>query len=109
MKKSIWLLIIVLTFSLALPAQRIDVYKRPLKYERSHDYDAKHYRIKLSFDLDKKVFNGENRITLSPLKDGFNECRLDAEEIVVTSVLDNYDGPLEFKQTGRFLIISFFS
>ena len=107
MKKSIWLLIIVLTFSLALPAQRIDVYKRPLKYERSHDYDAKHYRIKLSFDLDKKVFNGENRITLSPLKDGFNECRLDAEEIVVTSVLDDNNDPLEFKQTGRFLIISF--
>jgi aminopeptidase N len=60
----------------------------------------------LTFDLDKKHFQGENRITLSSLKDDFNECVLHAEELVVSAVLDSNDNPLEFKQTEKHLIVA---
>ncbi len=68
MKKLISILVILLSLSFFLEAQKIDVYQRPLQTERSRDFDAKHYRIALTFDLDKKYFEGENQITLSPLK-----------------------------------------
>ena len=97
---------ILLIFTCFISAQKIDVYKRPLQSERSRDYDAKHYRIALTFDLDKKYFEGENRITLSALKDDFNECVLDAEELVVSAVHDSNANPLEFRQTKKHLIVA---
>jgi len=106
MKRITSFLPILLIFACFLSAQKIDVYKQPLQSERSRDYDAKHYRITLTFDLDKKYFQGENRITLSPLKDDFNECVLDAEEMVVSAVLDSNDNPLEFTQTEKHLIVA---
>jgi len=54
-----------------LEAQQIDIYSRPKQVERSRDYDAIHYRVFLSFDLDGQSFTGENLITLTPLDDGF--------------------------------------
>ena len=105
MKRSITVLLVLVSFSCLLQAQKIDVYQRPLTYERSHDYDAQHYRITLTFDLDKKYFWGENRITLTPLKDDFQECVLDAEELVVTAVTNSQNHPLEFKQTDKHLTL----
>lgn len=108
MKKCTKLLFALLIFSsLILYAQKIDVYKRPLQYERSRDYDARHYRIELTFDLDKKYFLGEKRITLSPLKDEFRECVLDAEELTVTSVSADKNLPLKFEQTDKHLFVHF--
>jgi aminopeptidase N len=86
-------------------AQKDDIYKRPRQFERSRDYDAKHYRINLTFDLDKKKFWGTNTITLTSLKDNFEECVLDAEELFVTSVISSSDTPLEFKQTEKHLVV----
>ncbi len=106
MKRIASFLLILLIFSCFLSAQKIDVYERPLQSERSRDYDAKHYRIALTFDLGKKYFQGENRITLSPLKDGFLECMLDAEELVVSAVLDSNGNPLEFQQTDKHLRVA---
>jgi len=106
MKKCISILLILLSFSCFLNAQKIDVYQRPLQTERSRDFDAKHYRIVLTFDLEKKYFKGENQITLTPLRDDFRECRLDAEELVVTSVLDSNNNPLKFKQEEKHIIIN---
>jgi len=106
MKRIRSFLSILLIFACFLSAQKIDVYQRPLQSERSRDYDAKHYRIALTFDLDKKYFQGENRITLSPLKDDFSECVLDAEELVVSAVLDSDHNPLEFKQTEKHLVVA---
>lgn len=106
-KRLIAILFIIFSLFCALDAQKIDVYKRPLKYERSRDYDAKHYRIALTFDLGNKCFWGENRITLTPLKDDFKECVLDAEELVATAVTNSQDQPLEFKQTDKKLIVYF--
>ncbi len=105
--KKIFLFLLLITFSTqTLNAQKIDVYKRPERSERSRDYDAIHYRLKLFFDLKNKTFKGENRITLTPLRDGFNRCILDAEEFKVTEVLNQRYLPLKFKQTDRKLIVN---
>lgn len=89
------------------PAQKIDVYDRPRQAERSHDYDALHYRIRLRFDEDTRSFWGENTITLTPLKDGFTRCVLDAETFTVTSVTDETGTPLAFEQPPHQLIVHF--
>jgi len=95
----------LIAFLVNLSAQKIDIYKRPVQVERSHDFDAQHYRLKLTFDLDRKEFWGENRVTLKPLRDEFKECVLDAKEIVVTAVLNYRNVPLKFKQTDQELIV----
>lgn len=105
MKKFVAILSFLLSLFFVLPAQKVNVYERPLQYERSRDYDAKHYRIALTFDLDKKYFEGENRITLTPLRDDFKECLLDAEELVVTAVTNSENMPLQFTQTDKLIIV----
>ncbi|MFC1557133.1 M1 family aminopeptidase [candidate division KSB1 bacterium] len=100
---------IVLFFLIActvnVSAQEIDIYKRPVQVERSHDFDAQHYRLTLAFDLVNKTFQGENTVTLKPLRDGFKECVLDARELIVTEVLNYRNVPLKFKQTDEKLFI----
>lgn len=96
---------ILIACSVNLFAQKIDIYKRPVQVERSHDFDAQHYRLILTFDLDRKEFWGENKVTLNPLRDEFMECVLDAKELVVTAVLNHQNMPLKFKQTDQKLII----
>ncbi|MFQ5770165.1 MAG: M1 family metallopeptidase, partial [bacterium] len=86
-------------------AQKIDIYHRPKQTERSRDYDAIHYRIKLKFDEDKKAFWGENTITLSPFKDGFKTCILDAETFRVTTIINEKSKPLAFEQKDGTLIV----
>ena len=90
-----------------LYGQKIDVYSRPLQSERSHDYDAIHYRVEFRFDEDKKIFWGENTITLSPLKDDFVQCVLDAETFTVTSVQNENGKSLTFEQPEHHLIVHF--
>ncbi len=105
MKKLVAILSFLLSLFFVLPAQKVNVHKRPLQYERSRDYDAKHYRIALTFDLDKKYFEGENQITLTPLRDDFKECLLDAEELVVVAVTNSENMPLQFTQTDKLIIV----
>jgi aminopeptidase N len=61
-------------------------------------YDVERYRIELRFDEAAHSFMGETRITLLPLKDGFDTCELDAETFLVTSVRDD-QGKLRFEQS----------
>ncbi|MFC2169948.1 hypothetical protein ACFLRM_05230 [Acidobacteriota bacterium] len=82
-------------------SQKVDVYNRPLQKERSREYDAIHYRVKIRIDEDRKAFWGENTITLSPLKDGFQMCSLDAETFIISSVESENSCPLDFQQTER--------
>jgi len=105
MRKFYLVFVLLFTCSFHTFAQKIDVYKRPIQVERSRDYDAKHYRIQLTFDFGKKKFWGENRITLSPLQDNFTKCFLDAEELVVTEVLNNRNIPLRFEQDDKQVIV----
>lgn len=97
---------VILLFTAPLSiAQKVDVYSRPLQRERSRDFDAVHYRVELRFDEGKKSFWGKNTITLSPLRDDFQKCTLDAEGYSVTSVVDQDSKHQEFRQTGDKLII----
>ncbi len=108
MRRTITISTTIITFLSLIfvwPAQQSDIYQRPRQFERSRDYDAKHYRIELTFDMDKKAFWGTNTITLTPLKDDFRECVLDAEELTVDSVKAPDGASLEFEQTNRHLIV----
>lgn len=108
MKKCIIILAIPLTLiGLQTAQKKIDVYKRPTQVEPSRIFDVQHYRIELIFDLDKKTFEGENRISLFPLIDNFKECTLDAEELTVTGVFDKKNAPLPYKQTDKHIIVRF--
>ena len=68
---------------LPIHAQQVDVWSRPVQTERTRSVDFIHYRVNLTFDLDAKVFWGENLITFSPFSDGVDHIELDAEEIII--------------------------
>ena len=105
MKRTKQYILIFLLLSSILSAQKVDIYKRPLNFERSHDYDAVHYKLEFKFDMEKKIYWGENQVTLLPLKDDFQQCVLDAEDFTVTSVAALNGEPLKFEQTDHSLII----
>lgn len=84
----------------------IDVYARTLQTERSRDYDAIHYRIKLRFDEDRGMFWGETTVILRPLHDAFDRFSLDAEKFVVSSVTDQDGKALEFNQSDGNIAVS---
>ncbi len=104
-KKSLVSSLVLVIACLPTFSQRVDVNQRPLQMEPSRDYDARHYRISLTFDMEGKRFWGENRITLASLIEGLAECALDAEELTVDSVLDETGQPLLFEQTERKIFI----
>ncbi len=63
-----------------------------------------HYRIELRFDEKTHSFWGETRVSLWPLKDGFEVCELDAETFAVTAVRDDV-GALRFEQKPGKLVV----
>ncbi|MEK7727795.1 MAG: M1 family aminopeptidase [candidate division KSB1 bacterium] len=93
-------------FTAEISAQKVEVYSRPRRAERSRDYDALHYRIALRFDEAQKTFWGENTITLAPLAEDFSTCVLDAELLKVTSVVDAQARPLSYTQTDSSVSIA---
>ena len=80
------------------------VHEAPRQFERSRDYDVEHYRIELRFDEKTHSFWGETRVSLWPLKDGFEVCELDAETFAVTAVRDDV-GALRFEQKPGKLVV----
>lgn len=103
MKKVI---LLVLIFSSFLFPELIDLSKRPLRSERSHDYDVLHYKIRLDFDYSGKTFKGKNTISLKALRDDFDRCRLDAETFTVTKVTQGNNN-LVFKQVPHEVTVYF--
>ncbi len=97
----------LLLSSSPLLAQQVDVWSRPRQVERSRDFDFIHYRVSLTFDLDAKVFWGENRITLTPLAEEIDRCELDAEEIIIVGAVDQAGRELAFVQGDTSVVISF--
>ena len=89
-----------------LEAGQIDVYHRPVQYERSHDYRVLHYDIHLTFDLKSRSFWGGTTIILEPLRDNFSECVLDAETFRVNNVeTANKNQSLRFEQSETSLTV----
>jgi aminopeptidase N len=87
------------------PSQQIDLSERPLRVERSHDFDIKHYRIELQLDDARKALTGVATITLAPLLEGLERCSLDAETFTVDSVSDGAGRRLRFSHQDGDLII----
>lgn len=100
-------ILLALVVSTLLTAQQVDIYSRPKQVERSRTFDALHYRISLTFNLEQKTFEGENLITLTPLNDGFRLCELDVEELIVDGVHDESDALLQFQQSEKKISIEF--
>jgi len=109
MKKctTILLILIVGFFYADLSAQKIDIYNRPIQEEPSRDFDVLHYRVILTFDLDNKRFEGRNEISLTPFRDGLDQCTLHVQELTVTDVKSDSGQSLDFQQTDTHLHISF--
>ena len=73
MRKLHLLILLLLFFTNTAYSEKVDIYKRPEKFERSRDYDALHYKLSFNIDLKNKTYKAENTITLLPLKDNFRE------------------------------------
>ena len=88
--------------------QQIDVYSRPVQMERSHDFDALHYLTEITFDFDKQIFKGSNKVTVRALRNGFNECILDAgDNITIMEVVDLHGNQLNYKREEGKVAITF--
>lgn len=87
-------------------AQRVDISSRPLRYERSHDFDVQHYRIQLTLDDARRSFAGETAITLTTLRDGFSQVALDAETFTVDEVREQNGRPLSFTHRDGKLVVA---
>jgi len=99
--------IIILICSSVLLGQKVDIYKRPIQVERSKNFDIRHYKVTMTFDLDKKVFGGTNEVTLVPLEDNFSTCVFDAEDLVINAVKNSRNQALKFEHTDHKLTIHF--
>ena len=86
--------------------QKVDIYKRPVQAERSRNFDAIHYKVTLDVDLNKKMLEGENQVTLTPLNDNFDRVIIDAEYLVVNSVINADGKALKFEQKDNQIFIS---
>ena len=100
------LFILLLFFDLQAQAQQIDIYSRPERSERSHDFDVLHYRIELAFEEETRSIFGKTGVTLRSLRDGFNHVALDAETYEVTKVTLPDGSPLSFNHEDGTLDIS---
>lgn len=78
--------------------QKVDVYSRPLREERSREVDVDHYRIELTLKEADRSFRGRTTITLSSLRDELDQVHFDAETFVVREVTDADGAPLRFEQ-----------
>lgn len=97
----------VVVLSGTLRSQQVDVYARPLRAERSHDFDVLHYRIQLELALETRSYAGVATVTMRALRSGFDSCTLDAETFIVTSVYDRPDHPLKFRQDSGQVTVTF--
>ena len=89
-----------------LDAQSVDVWSRPVQSERDRTFDFIHYRVSLNFDLDRKVFRGQNRITLTALADEAGSIHLDAEEIVIEAAWGERGEALFFEQSDTGVVVT---
>ena len=86
--------------------QKIDIYSRPVRHEPSRNFDALHYKVQLTFDLDKKEFYGSNTITLSPITENFQNFALNATGLHIEKVGTEQDQNLLFNHDNDTLRVS---
>ena len=81
-----------------LPAQTVDLSKRPERFERDREYDALHYKLAFTFDEAAKVVFGRADVMVSSLRDALDRIVLDAAQFKVEDVRDEKGGVLAFEQ-----------
>ena len=105
--KSTILVIMFLIFSMATGiCQNPEFAGFPVSPERSRDFDVLHNKISLSVDLAKKFLEGENTITLVPLRDDLRKIKLDAITLIATDVVNEKGKRLEFDQADETILIN---
>ncbi len=105
MRRTAFIALLALMAAIPASGQAVDWSRKTLQSERSRTYDARHYLVKITLDLDQKSFKGSATITVASLREGLEACVLDAEELTVTSVLSDDGRPLSFEQTDKELTI----
>lgn len=99
MKKAVSFLYLLAAASAALAAQQPagNIYDRPARFERSREFDVRHYRIDCRLDPETETMRAETAITLSAMKDGLARIVLDADQFEVEEVLgpDGVSRPFE--------------
>lgn len=96
------LLLLLLPFGLLA---QTDIYSRPIQAEPSHAFDVQHYRISLTFDLEKKTLDGSNLITIKSLKNGLNQVILNAENMKITAAESVEGRQLQFSHQEDLLTV----
>ena len=56
-------------------AQQVDWSKKALQSERSRAYDALHYRVAITLNLEARSFAGETTVTLTSLRETIGSIR----------------------------------
>lgn len=107
MKNTLWRYIFTAVVTMTAAILTYSQNTRP-NFDRSHDYDAKHYLIKASFNRASKSINGETTVTFRPTRAGFKTLELDAVGLRVTSAsLEPNGTPLVFEsKPGGTLIVN---
>jgi aminopeptidase N len=100
-------LLIALLAAAAPGAQQVDLQARPQRVEPSRDFDVEHYRVTLGFDLEARSFTGENRVTLTALRDGWDRCLLHATGLRIDAVRGADGAALAFRHEGDEVWIDF--
>src|SRR5512135_2835917 len=72
------LLLVGVAVSSGAAARQVDWSKKTLQSERSRAYDALHYRIAVTLNLEETSFAGETTVTLTSLRDNLETVVLDA-------------------------------
>jgi len=100
------LIFIMLFIVQSASTQTSDQTDNPAVPERNRDYDALHYKIELTVDPEQQKLEGQNTISIQPLRNNFNLVELDAVSLVVTDVINIKGFPLSFDQTDESLFIN---
>ena len=99
--KPLAFLFALLLLTSGLFSQSAELLLRPVQHERVRYYDALHYKIELTIDLDTKSFLGTNTISLIPLSDGFNSCSFDIAELSIDKVTKLTGEKCDFTADGK--------
>ncbi len=73
-------------------------------FERN--YDTKHIKLKLSFDLEEKSLSGEAQLTFTPLVDNLTTMKLHAKDMEIRSVLLGENTPISFSSDSEIIQIT---
>src|SRR5262249_44787726 len=73
---------------------------------RRHDYDVRHYLIRIAFDWTGRRVLGDVTVTLRPLVEGLSSVDLDGIDMTIQSVARGSGQELQYAYDGRRITIA---